>query len=323
MSLSRRFRPALVVHTALATTLLAATAAGDSGSLPGQAEGVQRPDDSADWAGAGTDDRAVAPDRLSSGTSPSLLTPGAAPDALLAEAVDPLLVGMARVSVSVQPLDGGEGAAFGGELFDTASIVKVDILAALLLQAQDAGRTLTSVERARAEVMIEQSDNDATDALWLSIGGADGLDAANRRLGLTATTAGGGGHWGLTQTTSKDQMTLLRAIYGERSVLSTEARAYLRELMGGVVEGQRWGISAAADGGAFELKNGWLPRTGTERWDVNSIGRVTAGGREYLVAVVSDGHVSLEAGISVVEAAARAAVASVSEEAGRARQPGA
>ncbi|TDC61653.1 hypothetical protein E1283_35275 [Streptomyces hainanensis] len=85
--------------------------------------------------------------------------------------------------------------------------------------------------------------------------------------------------------------------------------------MAAVVPDQQWGISAAADGG-FELKNGWLPRSQTELWDINSIGRVTSGGTSYLVAVVSDGHAAFEDGIAVVEAAARAAVEAVTSDPG-------
>ncbi|UCM86889.1 serine hydrolase [Streptomyces marincola] len=321
MNLPRRFRPALVVHTALATTLLAITVAGDAGPPPRGPEDLPRPVDDA-APGDAVPDAALRPASPGpGGTSRSLLAPRSGPDFVLAEAMGPLLAGgPARISVSVQPLAGGRGASFGDERFDTASIVKVDILAALLLQAQDAGRALTPAERSRAEVMIRNSDNEATDALWLSIGGAAGLDTANRRLGLAATTGGAGGHWGLTQTTSKDQVALLRAIFGERSALAPASRAYIRDLMGGVVDGQRWGVSAAADG-AFELKNGWLPRTGTELWDINSIGRVTAGGRDYLVAVVSDGHATREEGIAAVEAAAEAAVASLTAADGPAARP--
>nr|WP_062216237.1 serine hydrolase [Streptomyces sp. NBRC 109706] len=216
----------------------------------------------------------------------------------------------ARLSVSVLALESGASATFGAERFDTASIVKVEILAALLLRAQDEGRELTDLEQERADVMIRASDNAATDALWWLIGGASGLAEANERLGLTSTIPGHDGHWGLTQTTSADQIALLRAVYTADSPLTPTSRDYLQELMATVVDGQRWGVSAAADE-TFELKNGWLPRTETGLWDVNSIGRVRAGGQEYLIAVVSDGHPTQEAGIAAVEWAARTAVAAL------------
>ena len=55
---------------------------------------------------------------------------------------------------------------------DTASIVKVDVLATLLAQAQAAGRFLTAGQQALAVPMIEQSDNDDAEDLWDSEGGA-------------------------------------------------------------------------------------------------------------------------------------------------------
>ncbi|MFH8734822.1 MULTISPECIES: serine hydrolase [unclassified Streptomyces] len=234
-------------------------------------------------------------------------------DDALAKALKPLLPdGDARVSVAVASLGGSaDGAVYdGASAFDTASIVKVDILAALLLRAQDAGRALTSQERAYATAMIENSDNASATALWDSIGGADGLDAANLTLGLTGTRAGPGGEWGLTQTTAEDQLTLLRAVFStEGSGLSEVSRAYVVGLMGRTAADQRWGVSAAADSvSGCALKNGWLPRTATGLWDINSVGRVTVGGKPYLVSVLSDGNATKEAGVALVEGVATAAV---------------
>ncbi|MGW7267603.1 serine hydrolase [Streptomyces sp. NPDC054842] len=238
--------------------------------------------------------------------------PSADRDALLAAAMR--RVGVedgADVSLAVLDLESGESAAYRDGTFDTASIVKVDILAALLLRAQDAGRRLTAAERTYAAAMIEHSDNASATALWGAIGGAAGLDAANERLGLTGTKAGDGGLWGLTRTTAADQLVLLRQVFGDDSELSDASRTYLRELMGSTAAGQDWGVSAAASpasGSDWALKNGWLPRSSTGRWDINSIGRVTADGHDYLVAVLSDGNTTKERGVSLVEAAAKAAV---------------
>ncbi|WP_369383699.1 serine hydrolase [Streptomyces sp. cg36] len=214
------------------------------------------------------------------------------------------------LSVGVRDLASGARALYGeGRRHDTASVVKVDILAALLLAARDAGRELTAAERALAAAMVERSDNDAATALWRAIGGPAGLDAANARLGLTATRADPGGAWGLTRTTAGDRLALLGAVFGSGSALDARSRAYLADLMGRTVAGQDWGVSAAGTGWA--LKNGWLPRSATGLWVVNSTGRVTAGGRGLLVAVLSDGHTTMAAGVTAVESAARAAVRAV------------
>ncbi|MFI0732405.1 serine hydrolase [Streptomyces sp. NPDC021225] len=255
--------------------------------------------------------------REKSGATASATPSATALTTALTDALDAVADGTdARFSAAVLDTGSAASAVYGGDAYDTASIVKVDILAALLLRAQDAGRQLTAQERSYAGVMIQQSDNDAATALWQEIGGATGLDAANKRLGLTETHGGQAGRWGLTRTTAADQLRLLREIFatgdaglGHKAALSERSRDYIQQLMGQIAADQAWGVSAAADDTTgTRLKNGWLPRSATGLWDVNSIGRVTAGGRTYLVAVLSDGHQDMDTGVTVVETAARAAV---------------
>ena len=220
------------------------------------------------------------------------------------------------IAVAVTDLDDGQDvstaydtSADDANTYDTASIVKVDILAALLLQAQHAGTHLTAGQHALATVMIEQSDNDAATALWDAIGRAAGLDAANRTLGLDHTSPGSGELWGLTQTTPGDQLTLLRAVFTPSgSPLSSASRAYVAGLMGAVTAAQGWGVSAAdSDDAGYALKSGWLQRTRTGLWDVNSIGQVVHDGHRMLIAVLSSGQGSEQAGIDLVERAASTA----------------
>ncbi|MBT2392046.1 serine hydrolase [Streptomyces sp. ISL-1] len=243
-------------------------------------------------------------------------SPSAAPspmgtDETVNTALDALPGGSGSYTIAVEDLDGRDSVVYGADAgdYDTASIVKVDILAALLLRAQDRGTSLTAQQKRLASAMIRSSDNAATDALWQTIGGAQGLDAANERLGLTATVAGKAGRWGLTQTTATDQLLLLEAVFGDKYPLTPASRAYVQSLMSDVVAGQRWGISAAAGAGStVALKNGWLPRTATGLWDVNSIGRIHYKGHSLLVAVLSDGQSSQGAGINLVEQVATTAV---------------
>ncbi|MEU3184217.1 serine hydrolase [Streptomyces sp. NPDC006923] len=243
--------------------------------------------------------------------------PERAPDEVLSERLKPLLgATSASVSVAILDLKDGRAARYGvgsGKTYDTASIVKVDILAALLLKAQDADRRLTAREKTYATAMIKVSDNASADALWDAIGGSGGLDAANRRLGLTGTTAGTNGLWGLTQTTAADQLVLLSAVFGEDSELSTASKTYARGLMGGIAADQDWGVSAA--GSVTGLKNGWLQRSATGLWDINSIGRISVDGRPCLVAVLSRGSATMDAGVALVEKAAKAAASAVSGQA--------
>ncbi|MGW4750279.1 serine hydrolase, partial [Streptomyces sp. NPDC004290] len=138
--------------------------------------------------------------------------------------------------------------------YDTASIIKVDIHAALLLQAQDAGRPLDATQQALARAMIEHSDNAAANALWRQIGLAPGLEAANKRLGLTSTKGGPGFLWGLTRTTASDQIRLLRLRARSRRIVALATGATDEEIeraltaTGGEVKDAILTILAGVDG---------------------------------------------------------------------------
>ena len=56
------------------------------------------------------------------------------------------------------------------------------------------------------------------------------------------------------------------------------------------------------------LKNGWLPRSATNLWEINSIGEVEHDGQEYLVAVLSADNETMDDGVGLVQKAAKAAV---------------
>lgn len=220
-----------------------------------------------------------------------------------------------HVSVAILDMDTGQSADAGdAHRFVTASVVKVDILATLLLQAQRAGRDLDPQERSWARAMIRISDNAAADALWRSVGGARAVAKANEAFGMTETVPGTGGRWGLTQTTAADQLRLLRAVFEAGAPLDAESQDYAQELMGSVAGGQDWGVSAAAAGGDFALKNGWLPRSATGLWVVNSVGRIATRGGAYLIAVLSDDQRDRATGIGLVEDVARAAVRALNEQ---------
>ncbi|QUW83147.1 serine hydrolase [Streptomyces mirabilis] len=307
---TRRSGRRTLVHIVVASAVLVGGTAAGAVYVKAQAHD-RRSLVSSPSASPGTSSSASAASSPSQETSVEPVTkPTVDRDALLTKAMKAVaLEDGAEVSVAVFDIDSGEGAAYGEGAFDTASIVKVDILATLLLQAQDADRHLTATEKTYATAMITNSDNASASALWDIIGQADGLDAANKRFGLTDTSGGDGALWGLTQTTAADQLTLLQQVFGDDSELSEASRTYLQGLMGEIAADQHWGVSAAADGTQWALKNGWLARSSTGLWDINSIGRVTVDGAEYLVATLSNGNTTKAKGISVVEAAAKAAVA--------------
>jgi len=137
-----------------------------------------------------------------------------------------------QVTVAVDDLATGAEAAYGGKQeFVTASIVKVDILATLLYQAQQADQQLSTDEQALATTMIENSNDDAASDLYADAGGAQAVDQANQVFGLSETTAGTGPYWGLTETTVDDQIRLLRLVFTRPSVLTAQSRTYIQDLM--------------------------------------------------------------------------------------------
>ncbi|TDD66778.1 hypothetical protein E1293_38770 [Actinomadura darangshiensis] len=215
------------------------------------------------------------------------------------------------LSLSVRDLTTGTSYSYNEDLRTaTASIVKVDIVMALLLRAQRGERDLTSREKSLAERAITVSDNAAASALWHSIGGAGGLASANRKLGLRDTDPGPGNAWGSTTTSAADQIRLLRALTSDRSPLRSGSRRYLRGLMGDVTPEQAWGVSAA--GNDAELKNGWLPRERHNgRWTVNSIGIVQRLGHTYLLAALTERGTTMQDGIETLEHAVETAAAAL------------
>jgi hypothetical protein len=232
----------------------------------------------------------------------------------LAGAVGPLIrADGGHVAIAVDDLTSGSAAASTGTSgFVTASIVKVDILAALLYQRQKSGQSLTTEDEDLATRMIENSDNDSASALYTDIGGPAGLDQANQAFGLTHTTAGTDGEWGLTSTTVDDQLRLLRQITVTPSVLTAAAQDYIQHLMGDVESDQQWGVPAAASPGpAYLVKNGWLPNP--TLWSINSIGEIEDSGHRMLVTVLSDDNSSEASGISTIQAVAQRAVSAVAD----------
>lgn len=170
----------------------------------------------------------------------------------------------------------------------TASIVKVDIMATLFWQAQNAHRALTSTEQGDLTLMIEQSDNAAATRLWNEVGQGPAVTTFNRQVPMPATTMGSGGLWGLTATTAPDQVGLLARFSQPNTLLTEGFRLYGLWLLHHVVAGQAWGVSAGPPTGAVALKNGWLPRT--DGWHVNSIGVVASTAASYVITVLtSDG----------------------------------
>lgn len=197
----------------------------------------------------------------------------------------------------------------GDTQYDTASIVKVEILT-MVLEEYGTLDQVPSWLLARAGQMIKDSSNDATNELLYGGTFDDGHDAirqAHIDFGLENTNPNETEQWGKTQTTAVDQLRVLElALY--EGVLDAEQVEYVRSLMGDLSESQQWGVSAAArEGETVWMKNGWDTRDvmGGE-WVVNSIG-VIAGDTEQPISItiLTGGSPSLWEGIERNEELAR------------------
>jgi len=189
--------------------------------------------------------------------------------------------------------------------YDSASVVKVAVLATLLWDAKKHNRYLTQRETDLATAMITKSDNNATTALWNSVGRSRMQHFLNL-VGMKQTHLGPGGYWGLTQITAHDEILLLTKLTAHNSVLTDKARSYELYLMNHVISSQRWGAPAGAPSGAkVHVKNGWLPRS-THGWRVHSLGTFDGGGRDYMIVLLSHNNPSMAYGITSIERVARA-----------------
>ncbi|MYS09423.1 hypothetical protein GTW71_23990 [Streptomyces sp. SID6041] len=189
--------------------------------------------------------------------------------------------------------------------YDSASVVKVTVLATLLWDAKKTNRRLTTRESDLATAMITTSDNAATTSLWnqLGVSKVKGFLAA---AGMTRTVPGTGGYWGLTRINVTDEQRLLSLITGRNNVLSDASRDYILKLMGRVVGSQKWGTPAGAPSTvSVHVKNGWLQRS-TRGWRVHSVGAFKGGGHDYTITVLTDGNSTMNQGVNTIQAVSKA-----------------
>jgi hypothetical protein len=242
--------------------------------------------------------------------APATHEAAARPDPLGAVASAYLATRHDVVAAAVYDLTSGKTWTIGknARAQDEASIVKVDILEALLARHR-AG--LPAADKALAQQMIEDSDNDAATALWDAPGGASGIRAYDAAAGLTGTTPSPclscAGFpwpgWGLTTTVPRDQVALLRLLVLPNSLISGQDRNTALRLMENVAPDQSWGVSGGVPSRVrIALKNGWLPLNDAETdWQINSMGWISGQGRNYLIAVLTTRNPTEGYGIDTID----------------------
>ncbi|PNG21193.1 serine hydrolase [Streptomyces cahuitamycinicus] len=188
--------------------------------------------------------------------------------------------------------------------YDSASVVKVTVLATLLWDAKKTNRYLTDRESTLAKAMITKSDNAATSTLWKQLGMTK-IKNFLKAAGMTQTKPGANGYWGLTQITVTDEQKLLKLLTAKNAVLSDNSRSYILKLMGQVVSSQRWGTPYGVPSGVtVAVKNGWLQRS-SNGWRVHSVGAFKGGGHDYVMTVLSHGNSTMNYGIATIQAVAK------------------
>ncbi|MEU1933860.1 serine hydrolase [Streptomyces coeruleorubidus] len=191
-----------------------------------------------------------------------------------------------------------------GTAYDSASVVKVTVLATLLWDAKKTNRYLTDRENTLAKAMITKSDNAATSTLWKQLGMTK-IKGFLTAAGMTQTKPGANGYWGLTQITVTDEQKLLKLVTAKNAVLSDNSRAYILKLMSQVVSSQRWGTPYGVPSGVtVAVKNGWLQRA-TNGWRVHSVGAFKGGGHDYMITVLTHGNSTMNYGIATIQAVAK------------------
>jgi beta-lactamase class A len=179
----------------------------------------------------------------------------------------------------------------------TASMAKMDILAALLNKSQRTGVALTVQEKALIRVMIEDSDNAAAQLLWNDLGGFGLISrvtgtggtyvmrAWNARVGFSDTFTDWG--WSEQHTVPADYLRLLKVIVEPNALLDPASQSYEKSLMEHVISSQRFGVPHGVPAGVeVGNKNGWYPESVTG-WQVNSAGYVLGTHTRYLAVIMA------------------------------------
>jgi hypothetical protein len=211
-------------------------------------------------------------------------------------------------TLSIAAIDLRRDLAFvynGGAYFDLASLAKVLLMLALLEEQNQERRDRSEWERVLLKSMIQWSNNQSADEVWERVGGQARARELLDDLHLSPGIVFAGDGWGDMEGEAMAVARLFREIVGG-TVLPDVVRDGAMELLDRVTSGQRWGITAGAPTAAASvgLKNGWYPKD--SGWLVHSAGYVLdASGRpDYVLAILSGEHDTLEDGIKTVESIA-------------------
>ena len=208
----------------------------------------------------------------------------------------------ARFTAAVNDHRTGCRYRLNGDLeITTASVIKAQVLAGVLLAAQEAGRPISPSEAADIELMMHYSHNrPPTSRLYQQIGSAAGMEALDARFGIAGTSHTA--WYGRTLSTAGDRTRLVEQLLVGGGPLDEESVQAAWRWMSGVSAAQSWGVTAGLpDSYEAALKNGFYPMSGAG-WRLGTTGVVRdPNGGSYAMTVMTDNNPSESAGITLVE----------------------
>jgi beta-lactamase class A len=179
-----------------------------------------------------------------------------------------------------------------------ASSAKVPLMISYLSMIESQGRGPNGYELSELSAMIEQSDNNAAQVIYDTIGYDAGQQSYMHAWGITDYQPNADG-WGWGQWSAGDMAHLLTLLQ-QGKVLNSSDRALAFHLMQSVESDQRFGVGDTAPAKAsVAMKDGWVPGP-DGAWAVNTSGIVTVGGETYVITVYTGEQGSYSSGVGIV-----------------------
>jgi beta-lactamase class A len=202
-----------------------------------------------------------------------------------------------RISFAVVDETGRLRGDHVDRVHNSASVVKVMFMVALLRQPDVRHDPLTTAAKQLMGPMIKVSDNDAATAIYNRVGEAELYELAHD-AGMSSFTTQP--TWGLTTITAKEQA---RFFYRLQSFIPKRHRGYALHLLTRITGSQRWGIPPAApDGWHLHFKGGW---SGAPSWRVNQVMLLREPPRRFAVAILTREQPSYEYGQDSIQGVAK------------------
>ena len=182
-------------------------------------------------------------------------------------------------------------------MHESASVVKVMFMVALLREPDVRHDALSPGERHLMGPMIKRSDNEAATAVFNRVGEAAlcrlAREAGMKRFQSQPT-------WGLTHITARDQA---RFMFRLDRFIPKRRRGYAMHLLTRIVSSQRWGIPPVAPRGwTLHFKGGW---SGAPSWRVNQVMLLRRPPRRLSLAILTREQPSMSYGTESIEGVAR------------------